>query len=209
MGAASIAGLAKEKGAHGRIGVLWVDAHADINTPSTSPSQALHGMPVAALLGLGDKDFASLGGDVPVLKPENICYVGLRDVDDGEVNYMKELGVSGFYMKDIKEKGLVKVMREAMAVITKNTDHLFFSMDIDGLDPEYAPATGTAVSGGLNLDDLCHALGGVLADNDFDGFEIAEYNPTLGGKDKTTETICTLLKTLTGAKSSVSMKDVV
>lgn len=195
MAAASIAALVRVKNAHGRTGVLWIDAHADINTPETSPSQALHGMPVAALLGMGDPDFAALcGGTEPALKPENICYVGLRDVDAGETAYMAELGIKAFYMQDIKEKGLDAVMKEACAHIARHADYLFLDLDVDGLDPSDAPATGTPVVGGIKKADFLPALEQIVRDYDFSAFEIAEYNPTLPDKETTRQTICDVLR---------------
>lgn len=194
MAAASIAALARVYNAHGRLGVLWIDAHADINTPDTSPSQALHGMPIAALLGMGDPDFAALGGpDASSLKPENICYVGLRDVDAGEAEYMKKLGIKAFYMNDIHEKGLTAIMEEACRYLSRYADHLFFDLDVDGLDPADTPATGTPVAGGIKKDEFLPALENTIKHYDFVGFEIAEYNPTLPDKETTRQTIREIL----------------
>lgn len=190
MAAASIAALARAYKAHGRIGVLWIDAHADINTPETSPSQALHGMPIAALLGMGDPDFAALGGqDEPSLKPENICYIGLRDVDAGETEYMQKLGIKAFDMNDIHAKGLAAVMEEGCRYLTRHADHLFLDLDVDGLDPADAPATGTPVAGGIKKDGFLPVLEDIVKRYDFAGFEIAEYNPTLPDKETTRRTV--------------------
>jgi arginase len=196
MGAGSISGLAAAKNAHGRIGVLWIDAHADMNTPDTSHTQAFHGMPVTALFGMGDHEYASLAGENSVLRPEHICFIGLRDLDEAEERYMEELGINAFYMRDVKKEGLAKVMNEALSIITSDTDYRFLSLDVDGLDPEDAPATGTAVEDGIRVAELLPLLQKTVHDIHFDGFEIAEYNPMLPGKEKTTETICSLLKTM-------------
>jgi arginase len=196
MGTGSISGLAAAKNAHGRIGVLWIDAHADMNTPDTSHTKAYHGMPVTALFGMGDHEYSTLAGESAVLKPEHICFVGLRDVEEAEENYIKELGVNAFYMSDIKKEGLENIMNEALNIITNGTDYTFLSLDVDGLDPQDAPATGTAVEDGIKVNELLPLLQKAVLENSFDGFEIAEYNPTLPGKEKTTETICSLLKTM-------------
>lgn len=186
MAAGSIAGLARAYNAHGRVGVLWIDAHADINTPATSPSQSLHGMPVAALLGMGDADFAGLGGGpVPVLRPENIFYIGLRDVDPGETKVMDELGIAHFDATAVHEMGIGVALKRAMAHIAKNSDVLFLSLDLDAFDPVEAPAVGTPVENGLQRSSFLPALLDIMEKYEFAGLEVSEFNPTLAGADDT------------------------
>lgn len=186
MAAGSIAGFARGHGAHRRIGLLWIDAHADINTPETSPSQAYHGMPVAALLGLGDPEFAGLGGaDVPVLRPEHIFYIGLRDLDPGEVEIIDRLGIAHMYAPQVAEIGIEAALQAAAAHIARDTDYLFLSLDLDGFDPAVAPAVGTPVPGGLMRDDVLPALQVLAQDYVFSGFEVTELNPGLPGAAQT------------------------
>ena len=193
MAAGSIAGLAKAYDAYGRIGVLWIDAHADINTMETSPSKALHGMPVAALMGLGDEDYVKACGPKPVLTPENLFYIGLRDVDEGENAFIKKLGVPGYTADEARKKGVREALREGMDTIRKNTDYLFLSFDMDALDPAEVPATGTPVAAGFTSEELLPLLEDLLAQHHFDVLEISEYNPTLDGRDITFRTLKSLL----------------
>lgn len=195
MAAGSIAGFARAKNAHGRIGVLWIDAHADLNTLATSPSQAFHGMPVAALLGQGDHEFAALGGGaLPVLRPEHLFYIGLRDLDDGEVAAMELMNIGHMSARQAMAMGLPAALRAAVARIAEGTDYLFLSLDLDSFDPEVAPAVGTPVTGGFRRGELLPALRDLVTENVFSGFEIAEFNPTLPGVE---ETYDLLLQSLT------------
>lgn len=186
MAAGSIAGLARAKNAHGRIGVLWIDAHADINTPATSPSQAFHGMPVAALLGQGDADFTALGGGSrPVLQPQHIFYLGLRDLDEGEIAAMELMNIGHMTAREVLEAGYAAALERAIAHISEGTDYLFLTLDLDAFDPEVAPAVGTPVPDGFRRGDFLPALRDAVANNIFAGFEVTEFNPTLAGAGQT------------------------
>ncbi len=196
MAAGSIAGLAEAKNAHGRIGVIWIDAHPDINTPDTSPSQAFHGMPMAALLGMGDIGFATLGGRQPVLKPEHIFYLGLRDIDPGEEDYIKNLGIRGYSCTDIDKIGVEKAFQEALTTVSKGTEFLVLSVDLDAFDPSEAPAVGSPVPDGLRRKDVVPVLADMVKQSSFDLFEVAEFNPALPGAEPTYQFIRDLLKTL-------------
>lgn len=209
MAAGSIAGFARAKGAQGRVGVLWIDAHADINTPESSLSDAYHGMPVTALLGMGDPDFAALGGGKPVLLPANIFYIGLRDLDPAEVKTLDDLAISRFTMDQVNEIGVEKALRDAVSHLSAHTDHLFVTFDLDALAPEHVPATGTPVDGGMNKREFLGALRSLVRDYDFEAIEIAEYNPTLDGREKTMKTIRDVLEAFlvseeTGAVSLIT-----
>jgi len=194
MAAGSIAGLARAKNAHGKIGVIWIDAHADLNTPETSNSQAMHGMPVAALLGMGDEDFAGIGGGTqPVLKPEHIVYLGIRDVEPAEEEYMRELGIRGYNVEEVREQSLEKIMQDAVTKLSQETDCLVLSIDLDGFDPSEAPSTGTPVSGGFTGGEMFPVLRKITEAGNFDLIEIAEYNPALEGREKTLSLIRGLL----------------
>ena len=194
MAAGSIAGFVKAKEAHGRVGVLWIDAHADINTPDSSPSSAYHGMPVTALLGIGDPDFAALGGGPVVLKPENLCYIGIRDLDPPEVKFLNDLEIKRFTMDHIHEIGIERALRDAVAYLRDHTDHIFVTFDLDALEPEYAPATGTPVEGGINKRAFLDVIHALVDEYDFDAIEVTEYNPTLEGREKTIKTIRDVLE---------------
>ncbi len=185
MAAGSIAGLALARKAHGRIGLIWVDAHPDLNTPDTSPSGALHGMPVAALLGMGDDDFKNLGGDKPVLRPEHVCYIGIRDIDPDEKSLLNRLPINSFPMKDIKKGGVKAAFDRAMASLAGKVDYLVLSLDMDVFDPKDAPSVGTPVQGGFDRQELLDVLADLARSRKIDLIEVAEYNPTLKGKART------------------------
>lgn len=166
-------------------GVVWVDAHADINTPSESPSGNLHGMPLALLLGrvrageLGaDWEWLLRRGAAP-LSPKALVYVGLRDLDPGEVAAIRSLGILSFTMADVDRLGIARVMEAVLAALAGRPLHLSF--DVDGVDPTTISATGTAVPGGLSYREshfLCEAL---AASRRLVSVDIVEINPLLGG----------------------------
>lgn len=161
-------------------GVIWIDAHADLNTPETSGSGNMHGMPLAFLLGLVDKSesYPNMDWFRPCLKPEDVVYIGLRDLDTGEKEAIKRLGIKTFTMYDIDKLGIGKVMERTVQHLEHKT-HLHLSFDIDALDPFFAPHTGTAVRGGLTFREgnfICEYLSetGRLT-----SMELVEINPSL------------------------------
>src|SRR5579883_2807201 len=132
-----------------KIGLIWVDAHADMNTPESSPSGNVHGMPLACIAGLGPQELVYLGGYAPKVDPEKIAIVGLRSVDQVERVNVRGGGVHAFTMRDIDERGLRSVMQEAIEYATKDTAGFHLSFDMDALDPQEAPGVGTPVRGGI------------------------------------------------------------
>ncbi|MDE2314486.1 MAG: arginase, partial [Elusimicrobia bacterium] len=146
----SIAGAARALRDEGKaLGVIWVDAHADMNTPRTTPSGNLHGMPAAHLLGLGDRSFARVGGFSPKIAAENFCFVGLRDVDSEEAATLRKSQARVFAMPAIDRYGMGAVMERALAAATQGTAGFYLSFDVDAVDPQNAPGTGTKKRGGL------------------------------------------------------------
>lgn len=202
MALGSISAVAKAKDAYGKIGVIWIDAHPDLNTPDTSPSQALHGMPLAALVGMGHEDYVALAGNKPVVKPEHIVYIAIRDIDPGEQDYINRFGITAFTMDDVNRLGIDEVLKQAKAVITKDTESCVISIDLDGFDPEDVPSVGSPAPGGLKPDIALPALKALASDVNFDLVEIAEYNPTLSGRDKTLSFIERLMKDILPAMQS-------
>lgn len=196
MAAGSVAGLARAKAAQGRVGLIWVDAHPDLNTLETSPSKAYHGMPVASLLGMGDPDFAVIGqaeNGAPVLNPEHVCYMGIRDIDAGEEDYMQKLGIRRYDMPKINEMGVAEAFEDAISYLAPQVDYLCLSFDIDSLDPSEGLSVGTRVADGFTKSEIFPVLADVLSRYRFDLFEIAEYNPTLEGEQTTRAIIFELL----------------
>ncbi|SMF79065.1 arginase [Pseudobacteriovorax antillogorgiicola] len=174
----TISGIAKHhKEQGGELGVVWVDAHADINTPDSSPSGNIHGMPLATLMGDGHPELCKIGGDGPKLKPENVALIGIRTIDDDEKRVLKASGVNYYSMRDIDERGMFRVMKEAIEKVSANTKALHVSFDIDGIDPRYAPGVSTPVSGGLTLREAHLLLEMLYETKKLGSLEFVELNP--------------------------------
>ncbi|MFC5973078.1 arginase [Halomarina salina] len=166
------------------VGVVWFDAHADFNTPETTPSGNVHGMPVAAFLGegeFGDTDWAQAN-----VKPENVALVGLRSIDRTEREELRESGVSVFTMSDIDERGITDVTEEALDVVGEGTDGIHVSLDLDWLDPNEAPGVGTPVKGGVTYREA-HAALERTARRDVRSLEVVEVNPILDRSNRTAD----------------------
>jgi len=170
--------------------VIWVDAHADINLPETSPTGNIHGMPVAFVMGLTDAHkIAGFEWVTKCLSPDRIVYVGLRGVDQGEKDLLKKHGIKAFSMIEVDKYGIGEVMKMALDHICPNRDKpIHLSFDVDGIDPSEVPSTGTTVKGGLTYREaryLCHAVAetGCLV-----AMDIAEVNPSLGSPDDVKKT---------------------
>jgi arginase len=170
------------------IGVIWIDAHSDINTPETSPSGNVHGMPLAALLGLGPEPLANLFGYAPKIRAKNTVLVGVRDIDAAERENIRRAGVTAVYtMRDIDERGMRAVMEEALRVAGEGTAGYHVSLDMDWIDPEDAPGVGTPVRGGATYREA-HLAMETLADHGrLLSFEIVEVNPILDEHNRTAD----------------------
>lgn len=194
----SISAVARHCRETGRkLRVLWLDAHADSNTASITPSGNLHGMPVASLCGLGPQALIEMSGVVPALPASAFCQIGLRSVDMYEKHMIRELGLHVFDMRAIDELGMREVMRRALADLGPN-DHLHVSFDVDFLDPDIAPGTGTPVRGGPNYREaqLCMEM---MADTGRLGsLDIVELNPALDLRNQTAELVVDLVQSLFG-----------
>jgi len=161
----------------GPIGLIWVDAHMDSHTFSTTPSGQIHGMPLAALLGHGEVAFTAIDGPEAKLRPEHVCLIGVRSFEAGEAALLQQLGVRVFDMKEIRRRGLAAVFDEALAIVRQGTAGFGVSVDLDALDPEEEPGVGTPVPGGLRRAELAAALSQLRGDPAFVAMEIVEYNP--------------------------------
>jgi arginase len=165
-------------------GVLWFDAHGDLNTPATSPSGNVHGMPLAAALGLADDAFASDAWQLPALDPEHVVLVGIRSLDAGERELVKDLGVAVYTMTDLDRRGVEPVVREALERLA-GASFVHVSLDMDVVDPEAAPGVGTPVRGGLSYREAHLAMELVAEWGGFGSFEIVEVNPILDRENAT------------------------
>lgn len=174
------------------VGLLWIDAHADMNTPETSPSGNIHGMPLAVALGHGHQSLVDLGVPGPHVDPRDVVLVGIRDVDVSERPLVRESGIRTFTMRDLDERGAAEVMYEAMRILKKKTRGFHVTFDADGLDPEVAPGVGTPVQGGISYREA-HLMMEIVAESGgMLGFEIAEVNPLLDRHNGTAEMLAEL-----------------
>jgi len=189
LAAGSVSGVAEFHRRLGqKIGVLWIDAHSDINTPETSPSGNVHGMPLAALLGLGPEPLGQILYPGPKIAPENTVLVGVRDIDSAERENIRRAGVAEVYtMRDIDERGMRTVMEEALRAAGKGTAGYHVSLDMDWIDPEDAPGVGTPVRGGVTYREA-HLAMEILADyGGLLSFEMVEVNPIIDEHNRTAD----------------------
>jgi arginase len=189
LAAGSVSGVAEYYRRQGqKIGVIWIDAHSDINTPDTSPSGNVHGMPLASLLGLGPEALTNIYGFAPKVAPENAVLVGIRDVDATERANIHRAGLTSvFTMRDIDERGMRAVMEDAIAAAGKGTAGYHISLDMDWIDPEDAPGVGTPVRGGATYREA-HLAMEIIADHGHMlSFEIVEVNPVIDEHNRTAD----------------------
>ena len=168
-----------------KIGCLWLDAHGDMNTPESSPSGNVHGMPLSALIGYGAPELVELLGYKPKVEPRNVAIVGVRDLDAKERRLVKDSGVHAFTMRDIDERGMREVMSEALRFAMDDTDGTAVSLDMDLIDPSDAPGVGTPVRGGITYREA-HLAMEMIADSEaMASLEIVEINPVIDLQNKT------------------------
>ncbi len=168
-----------------RIGFIWLDAHGDMNTPDTSPSGNIHGMPLAAVIGYGAPELTELGGFKPKVEPRNVSMIGIRDLDSKEKRLVKESGVHVFTMRDVDERGMREVMVEALRFATDDTAGIAASLDMDFVDPSDAPGVGTPVRGGATYREAHLALEMINDSRALVSFELVEINPVIDLHNKT------------------------
>jgi len=178
----SIRGAAKHK----KIGVIWVDAHADFNTAETTPSGNIHGMPLAALCGLGDPRLVSLWDETPpVLDPGRVAVIGARDLDPGEKQNLREAGVMVQSMEQIDRLGMITVLEQAIERVSHDVEGIYLSFDMDALDPRHAPGVGTPVPGGLTFREAHLACEVIAETGKLIGMDMVEVNPILDIQNQT------------------------
>jgi arginase len=168
-----------------KLGLIWFDAHADMNTPEISPSGNVHGMPMAAILGYGPAELTRIYDFSPKLIPENVVMIGIREVDKEERELVKRSGVRVFTMKEIDRRGIGNVMEEALSIVTANTDGFSVTLDADFLDPFDTPGVATPVRGGADYREAHLAMEMVADTGKMVSFEITEINPILDVHNKT------------------------
>jgi arginase len=182
------------------IGLIWFDAHADFNTPDTSPSGNVHGMPLAAAVGVGPKELAAFYDITPKVKPQNTVLLGVRDIDPKERELLAASAVRVFTMRDIDERGMRSVVEEAIRIATQHTSGLAVSWDMDFLDPAFAPGVGTPVKGGASYRESHLAMEMIADTNKLVSLEIVEVNPVLDHMNTTAILGVELIQSALGKK---------
>ena len=201
LAAGSVAGTATALAERGeQVGLIWLDAHADLNTPESSLTGNVHGMPVAHLLGMGDLRMARLSSVFPAVQAEHLVYVGLRDLDAAEQAAITSRGLHAYTMRDIDERGLRAVMEDAVEIATRGTGGVHVSCDADWIDPAEAPGVGTPVRGGATLREahlameIIHDSGALVA------MDLVEINPMLDRQNHTAELAADLIASAFGRR---------
>jgi arginase len=169
------------------LGLIWFDAHADMNTPDTTPSGNIHGMPLATLLGYGAPELTNVAGFAPKLDPRLCAHVGARDIDPGEREMIKKLGMRFFTMREIDERGMKDVMNEAIEIASGGSAGYAVTFDVDVLDPGDAPGSGTLVRGGLTYREAHLGMEKIAETGGMRSLEIVEINTALDVNNKTAE----------------------
>ena len=182
----SVAGTSNHFARQGEsIGLIWFDAHGDANTPDTTPSGNIHGMSLAVLLGMGDPDLVNLGGRAPKVLPRNTALIGIRDLDAGERETLKKCGVTTYTMRDVDERGMRDVVDEAIRLASDGTGGVHLSFDLDVVDPEDAPGTGTPVWGGITYREAHLAMEMVADRAQIVAIDLVEVNPVIDTQNMT------------------------
>jgi arginase len=197
----SVAGVAahyRERG--GRVGIIWLDAHADCNTPETTPSGNIHGMPLAALLGYGAKELTHVAGFAPKVLPEQTAIVGARSIDPGERELLRSLGVRVFTMTEIDERGLSECIKEAIQIAGRDTAGIHVTMDMDFIDPFYAPGVGTPERGGVTYREGHLAMEKIAASGRVVSVELTEVNPLFDTQNQTAQLAVEMILSALGKK---------
>jgi len=201
VAAGTVAGVAEFfRKQNQKLGLIWIDAHTDINTPESSPSGNVHGMPLAAIMGLGPPELANILGFSPKIAPENCVLVGVRDIDAAEKENVRRAGIEVYTMRDIDERGMRAVMEDALRAAGRGTAGYHVSLDMDWVDPEDAPGVGTPVRGGATYREA-HLAMEIIADHGrLTSFEIVEVNPVIDEHNRTADLAVELTLSIFGKK---------
>ena len=201
IAAGTVAGVAEfYRRQNQKIGLIWIDAHTDVNTPDSSPSGNVHGMPLAAIMGLGPPELCNIFDFCPKVSPENCVLVGVRDIDAIEKEHVRRAGIHVFTMRDIDERSMRTVMEEALRIAGRGTAGYHVSLDMDWVDPEDAPGVGTPVRGGATYREA-HLAMEIIADHGrMLSFEIVEVNPVIDEHNRTADLAVELALSAFGKK---------
>lgn len=195
-------GVTTAQNATGNFGLIWIDAHLDSHTFETSPSKAIHGMPVASLLGYGPEQLINIGVPQPKLDPKHVVFIGIRSYEEKEHNLLKNLGVKIFYMDDVKSLGLETVIKQSLEIVSVCPGGFGISIDLDAFDPKEVPGVGSSEIDGIRIEEGLKALKGIAHHPNLKAIEIAELNPHLDCDDISSDFVINLLKVLLKQNSS-------
>ena len=197
----TVAGVAEHFRSRGeRVGLIWVDAHGDMNTPDSSPTGNIHGMPLATLLGMGHPLLVEMGGFAPKVDRECVCLIGIRDIDASERRIIKESGIHAYTMRDVDERGMRSIMEEAIRFASAGTAGFHVSFDLDGMDPRDVPGTGTPVKGGISWREANLLMEMVSDTGRMTSLEVAELNPILDVKNQSGEVAVDVISSAFGKR---------
>lgn len=189
----TISGISKH---YKNLGVIWYDAHADLNTPETTITGSIYGMPLAANLGYGYPDIIKIGGYMPKVKLENVVFIGTRELDEGEERFLIENSLKVFTIEDVQELGMEKVINDTLEYLKEKCDGIHLSFDLDSLDPRDAPGVRTPCENGLSYEESIKALS-ILRDSKLiTSAEFVELNPLVDVENKTAKIAVNLIETL-------------
>ncbi len=183
-----------------QVGLLWIDAHADMNTPETSPSGNVHGMPLACAVGMGPVELTDLIDPRPMVAAARVAVVGLRDVDVLEKPHVRDSGVKAFTMRDIDERGLRAIMEDALRIVTAGTAGFHVSLDMDFIDPKDAPGVGTPVRGGATYREAHLAMEMICDSDAMVSMEVVEVNPVVDEVNRTADLAVELITSAMGKR---------
>ena len=183
-----------------KLGVIWIDAHADMNTDRTSPSGNIHGMPLAANLGLGNEKLVNFYGVTPKLKPENTALIGVRSIDEFEKKNIKQMNLSVYTMSDVDKLGIHRIIARVLKQFQEKVDHIHVSFDLDSVDPALAPGVGTPVPGGLNFRESHLLMESIAECGCMSSLEVTEVNPILDDKNKSAQFAAELIASSMGQR---------
>lgn len=181
-----------------KIGIIWFDAHADMNTPETTESGNIHGMPLACLMGRGPEELTGIGGFAPKVDPSNVALIGIRDIDDGERRLIKELGVRAYTARELDERGMSAIMDEALGIVSRGTSGYHVTLDVDFIDPRFAPGVGTPVPGGATYRESHLAMEHIADHGGMVSLEYTELNPIYDIRNQSAEVGVQLLLSALG-----------
>jgi arginase len=199
IGMGTIAGVSRyAREQNSAMGLIWIDAHADMNTPQSTHTGNIHGMPLSVALGIGYPDLVGLAGVLPMVRPQNVALIGIRTLDSEEKDICRKSGVRYFTMREIDERGMHAVMQEALQVVNNGTTGFHVSFDLDGIDPLYAPGVSTPVTGGISYREA-HLMLEMMADTrKLLAMEFVELNPMRDIEHKTAGLVVDLVQSALG-----------